>query len=124
VSTFVAKISPPILAFALPALVVCAVCAARRRPASHSSADSGVAVLALAWSIGTWLPFELQNLVYNRISWIYYMLVVLPGVYIAVAYLASLLWRRRSTWLRGAVALWGLTVLAAGVGMFPFVAIF
>jgi cytochrome bd-type quinol oxidase subunit 2 len=100
------------------------VCAARRRPASHSSADSGVAVLALAWSIGTWLPFELQNLVYNRISWIYYMLVVLPGVYIAVAYLASLLWRRRSTWLRGAVALWGLTVLAAGVGMFPFVAIF
>jgi hypothetical protein len=51
-------------------------------------------------------------------------LVVLPGVYIAVAYLASLLWRRRSTWLRGAVALWGLTVLAADVGMFPFVAIF
>lgn len=124
VSAFLFMISPPILAFAIPALVVCAVGVMRRRPASLSPADLGVAVLALAWTIGTWLPFELQNLVYHRISWLYYMIIVMPGVYVAVSYLASLLWRRRSTWIRGAIALWGLTVLAAAVVMFPFVAVF
>jgi cytochrome bd-type quinol oxidase subunit 2 len=118
-------VSPPILAFAIPALVVSAVRAVRRRPASsRSSGEVGVAVLALAWTIGTWLPFELQNRAYHRISWLYYMIIVMPGVYVAVGSLASLLWRQRRTWLRGAVALWGLTVLAAAVVMFPFVAAF
>jgi hypothetical protein len=80
-------------------------------------------VLAAAWFIGTWLPFELLNLLDNRTSYIYYMIIVMPGIYVAVAYLASLLWRQRSTWLRSAVALWGLTTLVVVV-MFPFVAIF
>jgi hypothetical protein len=124
VSAFLLMISPPILAFAIPALVVSAMPAGRRRPASQSPREVEIAVLALAWTIGTWLPFELQNLVYHRISWLYYMIIVMPGVYVAVASLASLLWRHRRTWLRGAVALWGLTVLAAAVVMFPLVAIF
>jgi hypothetical protein len=124
VSALLMMISPPILALATPALVVCAVRAARRRLVSQSPRDVGVAVLALAWTIGTWLPFELQNLVYHRISWLYYMVIVMPGVYVAVTDLACLLWHRRSAWLRGAVAVWGLTVLAAAVVMFPFVATF
>jgi 4-amino-4-deoxy-L-arabinose transferase-like glycosyltransferase len=124
VSALLMMISPPILALATPALVVCAVRAARRRLVSQSPRDVGVAVLALAWTIGTWLPFELQNLVYHRISWLYYMVIVMPGVYVAVTDLACLLCHRRSAWLRGAVAVWGLTVLAAAVVMFPFVATF
>jgi len=51
------------------------------------------------------------------------MVSVMPGIYVAVTYLASLLWRRRSTWLRGLVVVWGLTVLGAAVVMFPIVAI-
>jgi hypothetical protein len=117
VSTFLLEISPPILALAIPALIVCAVRAVR------PPGEVGIAVLALAWTIGTWVPFELQNLVYHRISWLYYMVIVMPGVYVAVASLASLLWRRRSTWLRGVVALYGLTVLAVAVAMYPFTAI-
>jgi hypothetical protein len=76
VSAFLLKISPPILALAIPALIVCAVRAVR------PPGEVGIAVLALAWTIGTWVPFELQNLVYHRISWLYYMVIVMPGVYV------------------------------------------
>lgn len=80
VSAFLTMISPPILAFSIPALVVCGARAVRRRPpSSRSSGELAVAVLALAWTAGTWLPFELQNLAYHRISWLYYMIVVSPG---------------------------------------------
>ena len=124
VSAFVAIISPPIIALAIPALIICAVRALRRRATSPSPADLGLATLAVAWFIGTWVPFELQSALDNRISYLYYMIVVMPGLYIAITYLASLLWHRRSTWLRGLVAVWGLTVVAAAVVMFPFIAIF
>jgi hypothetical protein len=117
-------ISPPIIALAIPALVVCTVRVLRRRAASQSPADVGVAVLAVAWFIGTWVPFELLSALDSRTSYFYYMVIVMPGIYVAVTHLASLLWRQRRTWLRGLVAVWGLTVLAAAVVMFPFVAIF
>lgn len=117
-------ISPPIIALAIPALIICAVRALRRRPASQSLADVEITVLAVAWFIGTWVPFELQSALDSRISYLYYMIIVMPGIYLALTYLASLLWRRRSIWLRGVVALYGLTVLAAAVVMFPLIAIF
>ncbi len=123
-SAFLGMISPPIIALAIPATGVCTVRARRRRPASQSPADVGLAVLAVAWFIGTWVPFELLSALDSRISLLYYMIVVMPGIYIAVTYVASLLWRQRRLWLRGLVALYGLTVLAAAVIMFPFVAVF
>jgi hypothetical protein len=122
--SFRALISPPVIALAIPALVVCAVRALRRRPASQSPADVGIAVLAVAWFIGLWVPLALQSALDSRISYLYYMVVVMPGIYLPVTYLASLLWRRRRTWLRSLVALWGLAVLAAAVLMFPFIATF
>ena len=91
------------------------------RPVSAFYSTISPPILALAWSIGTWVPSELQNLVLNRISWFYYLVIVMPGVYVAVASLASLLWRRRSPRLRGAVALWAVTVLAAAAAaVVPF----
>ena len=123
-SVFFLIISPPILACAIPALVVCAVRPLRRQAGSQPPCDAGVGLLALAWTIGTWVPFELLNLVYHRISWLYYMVIVMPGVYVAVSNLAYLLWRRQSTWLRGGLALYGLTVLAAAVALYPFVTTF
>ena len=124
VSVFLLIISPPILAFAIPALVICAVRTRRRRAGSRSRRDVDVGLLALAWTIGTWVPFELLNLVFHRISWLYYMVIVMPGVYVAVSHLACLLWRHQSRWLRGGLALYGLAVLAAAVVLYPFAAIF
>lgn len=123
-ASFLAMISPPVIALAIPALAVCAVRALRRTRASRSRAGIEIEVLALAWFTGTWAPFELQSALDSRISYIYYMVLVMPGVYLAVTHLASVLWRRREWWLRGLVAAWGLTVLGAAVVMFPFVAIF
>ena len=85
-------ISPPIIALALPALIVCAVRALRRSPPSQSPSDVSIALLAVAWFIGTWVPFELQNALDNRISYLYYMVAVMPGIHLAITYLASLLW--------------------------------
>lgn len=130
ISWFRAMASPPILALAIPALVLCAVRLVRNRQASASRADEQdgydvqVALVAIAWFIGTWLPFELQSALLHRTSYFYYMVTVMPGIYLAVSYLASLLFRQRRLWPRVLVATWGATVLAAAVLMFPFVAIF
>jgi hypothetical protein len=122
VSAFIATISPPIIALAIPALVVCAM-PALRRTRSQSPSDVSIALLAAAWFLGTWVPFELQSALDSRISYLYYMVVVMPGIYLAITHVASLLWRRRQRWLRCLVGLWGLTVAVAAFVMFPFVSI-
>ena len=42
------------------------------------------------------MPFALQALIDQRTSYLYYMVIVMPGVYVAVAYLMALLMRTRS----------------------------
>ena len=73
----------------------------RRAQAIGRAADRDVAVLAVSWFLGTFLPFLLLSLVWQRTSYIYYMLVVMPGLYVAAAWLAARLYRRpRSTGVR------------------------
>jgi hypothetical protein len=105
---FLGMISPPILLLALPALIAAGVGVARRQPA-------GVAVLGLAWAIGTFLPFVLLSLVFSRTSYLYYMVIVMPGVYLAVAALVARL-GRRWRWL---VAAWMAAVVVAAIVMYP-----
>jgi dolichyl-phosphate-mannose--protein O-mannosyl transferase len=127
VSAFFGMISPPILALAIPALAFCVYRVVRRRtsvPGAQSFEEVQLAILAVAWFIGTWGPYELQSAADQRISYLYYMIGVMPGIYLAVAYLISLGWRRNRRWLRGLIGAWGLTVLAATVLMYPFVAVF
>jgi predicted membrane-bound dolichyl-phosphate-mannose-protein mannosyltransferase len=127
VSAFFGMISPPILALAIPALVFAGYRFLRpRRPAGagRSMADTQLAIVGVAWFIGTWVPYELQSVLDSRTSYLYYMVVVMPGIYLAVTYLVSLGWRRRQNWLRGVVLLWALGVLVAVVLMYPFVAAF
>lgn len=122
VVSFRAMISPPIIAVAVPSLAVRAVRSLRRRPASQLPADIEVPALAVAWFIGTRVPFKLQSALLDRVSYLCYMITVMPGIYLAASYAASLLWRQSRTWLRGVVILSGVTVIAAAVIMFPFIA--
>jgi predicted membrane-bound dolichyl-phosphate-mannose-protein mannosyltransferase len=126
VVAFYGMISPPIMLLALPSLAFCAYRLVRRgRPEGRTSpGDRQVPIVGLAWFVGTWLPFELQSLIDQRTSYLYYMVIVMPGIYVAVAYLVALGWRRRSRWLSALTVLWGVGVLAAVVVMYPFVAVF
>ncbi len=146
VSAFIGMVSPPILLVGVPALFFCAYRIVRRRRAVGAGedgsdmpsapgagtgrasrgwfADRQVAIVALAWFLGTWGPFELQSGIDSRISYLYYMVIVMPGIYVAASYAVALGWRRGRAWLRGAILVWGLAVLAAVVLMYPFVAAF
>ena len=108
-SHFLGVVSPPILLLALPALVLAALSARR----SATELD----VLALAWSVGTWLPFELLSALWRRTSYLYYMVIVMPGIYVAIARLLT-----RPEVRRRAVplALWIAAVVSALVLLYPF----
>jgi 4-amino-4-deoxy-L-arabinose transferase-like glycosyltransferase len=107
---FVGVISPPILLVAVPALVVAGWVAIRRTAAP----DHELAVVAVAWFLGTFVPFLLLSVSWERTSYIYYMLVVMPGLYAAAAWLAARL-RRRPRLL----GVWAVLVVAAAVVLYP-----
>lgn len=108
---FLGMMSPPIMLLALPAIAL-GLIGIRRR-------GDDVALLGAAWSIGTFIPFELESLIWSRTSYIYYMLIVMPGVYLAVAALVARIPARIKPLVWGAWA-WGLSVLIAVIAMYPF----
>jgi dolichyl-phosphate-mannose--protein O-mannosyl transferase len=126
VCQFLGEISPPILALTIPALLLCLVRLVGwpRRLAPRSAGEAQLAVLSLAWFLGTWGPYELQSAFEHRISYLYYMLSVMPGIYLALTILASQLWRTRRGWARGLTSTWAVSVVAFAVIMYPFVAAF
>jgi len=126
VCEFLGEISPPILALAIPALALCLVRLAGRprRIAARSADEIQLSLLALAWFFGTWGPYELQSAFEHRISYLYYMLSVMPGIYLAVTLLAGQMWRTRRAWARALTSTWAVSVIAFAVIMYPFVAAF
>lgn len=74
-------INPFIIFLAIPALFA-ALAAAWRN-------GDGVAALGACWCLGTFLPMALESAVSGRISYLYYMVLVLPGVYLVTARLFS-----------------------------------
>jgi hypothetical protein len=123
---FLGLISPPILVAGLLGLVLALWAlgragVVRRRPARRprGSAEpqtglAGLAGLALAWFLGTWLPFVALSLFYQRTSYLYYMVIVMPGLYVSAAALAARLWHWR--WL---APVWMVGVLVAVVLSYP-----
>jgi 4-amino-4-deoxy-L-arabinose transferase-like glycosyltransferase len=72
------------------------------------------AILALAWFVGTFAPFALLSLLTDRTSYLYYMVIVMPGVYLAAAHVV---WRLRAQlWL---LALWLLAAAGAAIALYP-----
>ena len=86
--------------------------------------DTQLALVGLAWFLGTWIPFAVLSLVDQRTSYLYYMVVVMPGLYVTGAWLASQAWRLRRWWSLGLVGLWALCVIVGVVLLYPFVPVF
>jgi hypothetical protein len=127
---FLGLVSPPILLLAVPALAVAAWSIVRSRRdkavasggpgaaielASVARDTSGMAIVSLAWFLGTFGPLELLSLLLSRTSYLYYMVIVMPGIYTAVVYLIDR--RPPSRWL---VFTWTVCVLVAAIVMYPF----
>jgi len=72
-----------------------------------------VDIVAVAWCVGTFLPFELLSLFSSRTSYLYYMVIVMPGIYIVVMQVLA----RRPRWVIGG---WLCAVLLAAVLLYPF----
>ena len=105
---FLGFISPPILALALPA-VLYGLWRAWRGGAAP------IDLIGAAWFLGTWLPFVALSLIWDRTSYLYYMVIVMPGIYVAVARMVSSL---RIPW--PVLAGWLVLVFAATVILYPF----
>jgi 4-amino-4-deoxy-L-arabinose transferase-like glycosyltransferase len=115
---FLGMISPPIMLVALPGLLLAALGMVRslpRRLRRFAPRPGPVATVGLAWFIGTFVPFEVLSLFWSRTSYLYYMVIVMPGIYLVVADLIA-----RSGVSRRAIAVWAFTVVVAVVLMYPF----
>jgi 4-amino-4-deoxy-L-arabinose transferase-like glycosyltransferase len=71
--------------------------------------------LVLAWALGTWLPPEFFNLFEDRTTYLYYMVVTMPALYIAVARLLGA-WRV-TRWL---TLPWVVLLLYDAANLYPF----
>jgi predicted membrane-bound dolichyl-phosphate-mannose-protein mannosyltransferase len=107
---FLGLVSPPMLLFAVPALAL----------ALYAGWRGGLEVdaVAVAWFCGTWLPFVALSVFWQRTSYLYYMVIVMPGIYLALARLFSRAWMPR--WVLGG---WLGLVAVAAVLCYPFVAL-
>jgi predicted membrane-bound dolichyl-phosphate-mannose-protein mannosyltransferase len=114
---FLGMISPVVLLVGTPGVVfvLWELIRARRAPRRVESSVNEIPIVALAWFLGTFVPFVVLAVVFQRTSYLYYMVVVMPGLYLAGGYV---LWRaRRYRWL---IALWWVALLAAVIIMYPF----
>jgi hypothetical protein len=71
--------------------------------------------LVIAWVIGTWVPTELFHLIDSRTTYLYYMVVVTPALYLAVARLMGV---RR--WLWPLVLIWAGFLFWDFASLYPF----
>ena len=110
---FLGMISPPILLLAIPALLFAGVGVfssdRRFRPLDE------VGLVGLAWFLGTYLPFVLTSLLESRTSYLYYMTIVMPGIYMAVADFIGRIGAHRILCIA-----WMAAVLIAVIVMYPF----
>ena len=108
---FLGMINPAILLVGLPGLATAAWRSARR---SRSGA-SDVELLGLAWFAGTFVPFALLSVIDSRTSYLYYMVIVMPGIYVAAAQFVARI-RPPPRWIWA----WAVTIAIAVIVMYPF----
>jgi predicted membrane-bound dolichyl-phosphate-mannose-protein mannosyltransferase len=121
---FLGVISPPMLLLAIPALLLAAATLRGagfsprwlRPPAADGIWALGEApLLGLVWVIGTLGLYSLLEVLWDRTSYLYYMVIVMPGLYLVLAGLAV-----RAREHRRLLGLWALAIVIALVIMYPF----
>ncbi len=75
------EINPFIIFLAIPALFAAIAAAWHERDT--------LAAIGVAWCVGTFVPLAVQAQILGRISYLYYMLIVLPGIYLIVVRMFS-----------------------------------
>ncbi len=100
------EINPAIIFLAIPALFAAIAAAWYER--------DRVAALGAAWCLGTFLPFVIQDVAFDRISYLYYMLLVMPGIYLVTARLFS-----PSRVPRAATVGWAVALLYSFADLYP-----
>jgi len=78
---FQGEINPFIIFLAIPALFAAL--------AQWWKENDAVSLIGAAWVLGTWLPSLYDAQISGRIAYLYYMLAVMPGVYLIVVRLFS-----------------------------------
>ena len=100
------EINPFIIFLAIPAL--CAALAGAWRERDR------IAALGVAWCLGAYVPLAIQGLVFSRISYLYYMLIVMPGAYLVVTRMMS-----PSRVGRAALIGWSIVLVYSFVNLYP-----
>ena len=72
--SFRGAVNPFVIAMAIPALFAAAAAAWRE--------SDRLALVGVAWCLGTYVPFVVQADALHRVTYLYYVLIVLPGVYL------------------------------------------
>jgi predicted membrane-bound dolichyl-phosphate-mannose-protein mannosyltransferase len=75
------EINPFVIFLAIPALFAAVAAAWYER--------DELAAIGASWCVGTFVPFVIQAQILGRISYLYYMLIVLPGIYLITARMFS-----------------------------------
>jgi hypothetical protein len=102
--SYVGEINPFIIFLAIPALLTAAVAAWRE--------SNELATVGVAWCVGAFLPFVIESQISGRITYIYYMAIVMPGIYILVSRLFSKM-------PRAAILGWGIMLVYSFVELYP-----
>lgn len=100
---FQGEVNPFIMFIAIPALVI-----AVRGAWQGDRLDA----FAVAWFLATFLPYVFLNTVEHRITYLYYVLSVMPAIYLAGARLFARLGP-------AAIGGWGIALLAGLVDLYP-----
>jgi predicted membrane-bound dolichyl-phosphate-mannose-protein mannosyltransferase len=108
---FRGAVNPFLLYLAIPALFA----AAARAWSDGDDLD----ILALAWFLGTMVPFSLQAIFQDRTTYLYYLVATLPAICLACARLFSIRGVPRAASLG-----WGVALIVGFVNLYPFRTLF
>jgi dolichyl-phosphate-mannose-protein mannosyltransferase len=100
------EINPFVIFLAIPALFVAIASAWYER--------DRVAALGAAWCVGTFVPLLIQADAFDRISYVYYILLVMPGIYMVTAQLFS-----PSRVPRAATVGWVVALVYSFINLYP-----
>ncbi len=100
------EINPFIIFLAIPALFAAIAAAWKQR--------DQLAAFGAAWCVGTYLPLAYEGQELDRTSYLYYMLIVMPGIYIVTARLMA-----PSRVARAATIGWSIALVYGFVDLYP-----